>query len=59
MEEKRSLRYRVQIATTSKGVKSYEAVVDGEMSEEELLAKVDSLVAQMDKRCPIVVEEKK
>ena len=49
----RSLRYRVQVSQTSTGKKSWEAVVDGEdYSQEEILAKSDSLVAELEKRYP-------
>ena len=56
MEEK-SLRYRVNIDISAKGVKKWECTVDGNgYTEEEILEKSDSLVAQLEMRYPIKVE---
>ena len=56
MEEK-SLRYRVNIDISTKGVKKWECTVDGNgYTEEEILEKSDSLVAQLEMRYPIKVE---
>ena len=48
-----SKRYRVNVSTTSKGLKSYEATVDiSGASMEEVLKASDELVAELDKRYP-------
>ena len=55
-----SKRYRVNISTSVKGVKTYDCTVDitgGTM--EEVLEESDKLVAEMDKRYPPPIEEKK
>ena len=53
MEIEKKLRYRINISTSVKGVKTWDATVDGEnFTEEEILAKSDSLVAELDRRYP-------
>lgn len=48
-----SIRYRVNVSTSVKGVKTYEVTVDGEgFSMEAILAKSDAIVAELDKRYP-------
>ena len=57
MPEEKQLRYRVNISTSVKGIKTWECTVDGTgFSEEEILAESDKLVAQLEKRYPIKVE---
>ena len=52
-----SKRYRINISQTSKGVKSFECTVDcSGLSQEEVLAESDALVAELDKRYPIKVD---
>lgn len=59
MEETKSKRYRIQISTTSKGLKSYEAVVDMTgFTQEEVLTESDNLVKELDSRYPPQVEIK-
>ena len=46
-------RYRVNISTSVKGVKTYEATVDIEgQTMEEILAESDRLIVELDKRYP-------
>lgn len=48
-----SLRRRINVSTTSKGVLTWDCTVDGEgYSEQEMLAFSDSLVAALVLRCP-------
>ncbi len=53
MPEK-SLRYRVNISTSVKGVKTWDCTCDGEGYEmDEILAKSDELVKKLEARYPI------
>lgn len=53
MEAERSLRYRVNISISVKGIKTWECTVDGTgYTEAEILEKSDSLVKQLEKRYP-------
>jgi len=53
MSEERRMRYRVNISTSVKGVKSYECTVDGEGYDmAEIMKRSDELVAELDKRYP-------
>jgi len=55
MAEK-SLRYRVNIATSTKGIKTWECTVDGEGYEmDEILAKSDELVKKLEERYPSTI----
>ena len=57
--ENRSLRYRVNISTSVKGVKTWDCTVDGEgFSMGEVLQFSDGLVAELEKRYPAPVEGK-
>ena len=48
-----SKRYRVNISTSVKGMKTYDCTVDMEgATMEEVLMESDALVAQLDKRYP-------
>ena len=59
MEVTKSLRYRVNVSTSVKGVKTWECTVDGEGLEmEQVLTLSDSLVSQLEKRYPIIAETK-
>ncbi len=54
MEIQKSIRYRVNISTSVKGVKTWDCTVDAEnYSQEEALAESDKLVKELDKRYPI------
>ncbi len=49
----KSLRYRVNISISVKGVKTWDCTCDGtEYSEAEILEKSDSLVKELEKRYP-------
>ena len=53
MEETKSLRYRVNVSTSVKGIKTFECTVDGDgFTMEEVLAESDKLVAELMKRYP-------
>jgi len=59
MEITKSLRYRVNVSTSVKGVKTWDCTVDGEGLEmEQVLTLSDSLVLQLEKRYPIIAETK-
>ena len=50
----KSLRYRVNISTSIKGVKTWDCTCDGEnLSMEEILTESDKLVKELEKRYPI------
>ncbi len=49
----KSLRYRVNISTSVKGVKTWDCTVDGELPMEEILAESDKLVKELEKRYTI------
>lgn len=58
MDNETSKRYRVNISTSTKGVKTYDCTVEitgGAMAE--VLTESDSLVAELDKRYPPNVEK--
>jgi len=58
MMAEKSLRYRVNIATSTKGVKTWECTVDGEGYEmDEVLAKSDELVKKLETRYPAPLQE--
>ena len=53
MEPEQSKRYRVNISTSVKGIKTYDCTVDLQgFTMEETLAESDKLVAALDKRYP-------
>lgn len=55
-EVSRAMRYRINVTTTSKGVKSYDCTVEGEGHEmAEVLSRSDELVAELDYRYPAPV----
>ena len=54
MEVEKSLRHRVSISRGMKGNVSFEATVEGTgYTQDEILAKSDSLVAELELRYPI------
>jgi len=54
MEIEKSIRYRVNISTSVKGVKTWECTVDGEnYTKEEVLIFSDQLVAALESKYPI------
>jgi len=59
-EIEKSIRYRVNVSTSVKGVKTFDCTVD--MLNETMsavLAMSDKLVAELEKRYPPQIEEKK
>jgi len=58
MEIERSIRYRINVSTSVKGIKTFDCTVDilnGTM--EETLLESDKLVALLDQRYPAPVEK--
>ncbi len=54
MEVQKSMRYRINISTSVKGVKTWDCTVDGEEYKMmDILAASDMLVAELEKRYPI------
>ncbi len=54
MEIQKSIRYRVNVATSVKGVKTWDCTVDMEgYLIEEVLEKSDELVERLERRYPI------
>lgn len=60
-----SKRYRVNVTTSVKGIKTYDCTVDIQRSDADanemrdtVLAESDALVAELDKRYPPVISEK-
>ncbi len=59
MEIQKSKRYRINISTSVKGVKTYDCTVDMEgATMDEVLAESDKLVEALDKRYPAPQGEK-
>jgi len=57
MEVNKSLRYRVNVSTSVKGVKTWDCTVDGEgYGMYQVLQESDSLVRELEKRYPIQLE---
>lgn len=53
MEQEKVIRYRVNISTSVKGIKTYDCTIDiTGGTEEEVLERSDALVAELDKRYP-------
>ena len=53
----KSLRHRVKVGISVKGIKTWECTVDGtEYSMDVILAKSDALVAELEKRYPVEVD---
>lgn len=58
MADEKSKRYRVNVSTSTKGVKTYDCTCDFVgFPMEEVLAESDKLVAELDKRYPPPVEK--
>ena len=56
-EVTQSLRYRINVSTSVKGVKTWDCTVDGTgYTQEQVLEASDRLVAQLEQRYPIKVE---
>lgn len=59
MEVQKSLRYRVNVSTSVKGIKTWDCTVDGEnYTKEEILVWSDMLVKALEGRYPIQLEGK-
>jgi hypothetical protein len=59
MEEQKSLRYRVNVSTSVKGIKKWDCTVEGvDYMMEEVLDKSDALVSQLEKHYPLFEEGK-
>jgi len=59
-EIEKSIRYRVNVSTSVKGVKTFDCTVDMlNAPMEEVLAESDKLVAELSTRYPPSIEEKK
>ncbi len=59
MEVTKSKRYRVNISTSVKGIKTYDCTVDmTESTMEEVLSESDKLVKELDRRYPPQIETK-
>lgn len=55
-----SKRYRINVSTSVKGVKTYDCTVDFEgVTMEETVKASDDLVAILDKKYPAPIDEKK
>ena len=53
MEQTKSLRYRVNVSTSVKGIKTFECTVDAEnFTMDEVLAESDKLVSELTNRYP-------
>lgn len=60
MAIEKSKRYRINISISVKGIKTYDCTVDLEgYSMEQALRESDKLVAELDKRYPAQIDEKK
>jgi len=56
-EIEKSIRYRVNVSISVKGVKTWDCTVDGlNMSKEEVLTESDLLVKALESRYPIKTE---
>jgi len=60
MELQKSIRRRTNVTSTTKGALTFDATIETEnMTEEEHMAHLDSLLAQMKQRAPLAQEEGK
>jgi len=58
MEIEKSIRYRINVSTSVKGIKTYDCTVDfTSCTEEEVLAASDSLVKALDSRYPPPIDK--
>jgi len=46
------IRYRIAVSTSVKGVKTYDTTIDAEGPMQEVLARSDELIKEMDARYP-------
>jgi len=59
-EIEKSIRYRVNVSTSVKGIKTFDCTVDMlNATMEETLIESDKLVAELSNRYPPQIEEKK
>ena len=57
MEETKSLRFRVNVSVSVKGVKTWDCTVDGtEYSMDEVLERSDVLVKKLEERYPVKID---
>jgi hypothetical protein len=57
-EIERTKRYRINVSTSVKGIKTYDCTVDmAGFTMEETLAESDRLVAELDKRYPPPIDK--
>ncbi len=55
----KSMRYRVNVSTSVKGVKTFDCTVEGEgVTQEHVLAESDRLVRALEQRYPPVEDRK-
>ena len=56
-EVNKSLRYRINVSTSVKGIKSFDCTVDSDyLSMDEILVESDKLVRELVKRYPAPLE---
>lgn len=54
---KQATRYRVNVSTSVKGIKTWDCTVESEcLTMDEVLVESDKLVAELEKRYPIKME---
>jgi hypothetical protein len=59
MEINKSIRYRVNVSTSVKGIKTWDCTVDGEgYTQDDILKESDALVYKLEKRYPPQIETK-
>lgn len=57
MDVEKSLRYRVNVSTSVKGIKTWDCTVDGTgFDKDKILAESDELVEALEKRYPAPTE---
>ena len=58
METQKSLRFRVNVSTSVKGIKTWDCTVDGVNYEmDEVLDRSDELVSKLEERYPVQVDK--
>jgi len=59
VEVNKSIRYRVNVSTSVKGVKTWDATVDGDnFTMDEVLGESDKLVKELERRYPPQIDVK-
>lgn len=59
VEVNKSIRYRVNVSTSVKGVKTWDATVDGDnFTMDEVLVESDKLVKELERRYPPQIDVK-